>query len=84
MTLENKERYLQLLTEYKLHEYDEQLKEIVNGLNSIIPTCFFRIFNCQEIEQLISGKVEIDVNILKENVVYELVDPNEKHISFFW
>jgi hypothetical protein len=70
--MENREKYL------------EQMKEMVNGLNSIIPTCFLRIFNCQEIEELISGKVEIDVNRLKENAVYELVDQNEKHISFFW
>lgn len=26
----------------------------------------------------------MDVNVLKDNVVYEDVDPSEDHIKFFW
>lgn len=68
VTQENKEEYVQRVVEYRLVEsVREQLDNFLKGFHDIIPPDLISIFNEQELELLISGLPEIDVDEWKNN-----------------
>lgn len=42
----------------------------MDGLNSVIPIDLLKIFSCEELELLISGLPEINIEDLRKNTVY--------------
>jgi len=84
VTWSNRLNYLHHLTTYKIHEGHLQMQAIKEGLSSIIPADTLMLFTWQELELTICGSPFIDIAILKENAVYEDVDPLEEHVGFFW
>lgn len=51
-------------------EIKTQIEAFLYGLNSVIPIDLLKIFSCDELELLISGLPEINVDDLKKNTVY--------------
>lgn len=51
-------------------EIKTQIESFLDGLNSVIPIDLLKIFSCEELELLISGLPEINIEDLKRNTVY--------------
>lgn len=60
------------------------LSLVIKGLSTILPTDLLPMFTVAELEAVICGESEMDVNTLKQATVYESVNPSESHIGFFW
>lgn len=85
VTQENKEEYVQLVVEYRLVEsVREQLDNFLKGFHEIIPPDLISIFNEQELELLISGLPEIDVDEWKNNTEYHNYSASSSQIQWFW
>ncbi|KAK0100661.1 hypothetical protein ONS95_007113 [Cadophora gregata] len=85
VTEENKHEYVRLMTEFRLTgSVKEQLDEFLRGFHDIIPAELVVIFNEQELELLISGLPEIDVDDWKSNTEYHNYTASSPQIQWFW
>lgn len=85
VTQENKEHYVQRVVEYRLVEsVKEQIDNFLTGFHEIIPPDLISIFNEQELELLISGLPEIDVDEWKNNTDYHNYSASSSQIQWFW
>lgn len=85
VTQENKEEYIQRVVEHRLvGSVKEQLDNFLKGFHDIIPADLISIFNEQELELLISGLPEIDVDDWKNNTEYHNYSASSPQIQWFW
>ncbi|KAK0249144.1 E3 ubiquitin-protein ligase tom1 [Friedmanniomyces endolithicus] len=85
VTEENKHEYVQLIVEYRLIKaVDQQLKDFLDGFHDIIPKDLIAIFNEQELELLISGLPDIDVDDWKNSSEYHNYQSTSPQIQWFW
>jgi E3 ubiquitin-protein ligase HUWE1 len=85
VTEENKQEYVQLVVEYRLTgSVKEQLENFLKGFHDIIPAELISIFNEQELELLISGLPDIDVDDWKNNSEYHNYSASSSQIQWFW
>lgn len=85
VTEQNKQEYVKKIVEYKLHtSVKEQMDNFLLGFYAIIPKDLVSIFDEQELELLISGLPDIDVDDWKNNTNYVNYTPTCKQISYFW
>ncbi|KAI9270590.1 hypothetical protein BDA99DRAFT_478483 [Phascolomyces articulosus] len=72
VTEENKHEYVALVTEQKLTTaIKDQINAFLQGFHDVIPTSLIQIFNEQELELLISGLPDIDIDDWKNNTEYQ-------------
>jgi len=60
------------------------LNAFLEGFYDIIPKRLISIFNEQELELLVSGLPNIDIEDLKSNTEYHKYQPNSLQIQWFW
>ncbi|KAF4343676.1 e3 ubiquitin ligase HUWE1 [Fusarium beomiforme] len=85
VTEENKHDYVRLVVEHKLlSSVKEQMANFLQGFHDIIPAELISIFNEQELELLISGLPDIDIDDWKSNTEYHNYTPSSQQIQWFW
>jgi E3 ubiquitin-protein ligase HUWE1 len=85
VTEENKHEYVNLVSEQKLYlAIKDQVNAFIEGFNDIIPSELTQIFNEQELELLISGLPDIDIDEWKANTVYVGYTLSSPQIQWFW
>lgn len=85
VTEDNKQEYVRLVVEHRLiKSVEEQLEWFLKGFHDIIPAELVSIFNEQELELLISGLPEIDVDDWRNNTEYHNYQATSAQIQWFW
>ena len=85
VTEENKADYVQKLVEHRLiGSVKDQLDNFVLGFHDIVPADLVSIFNESELELLISGLPEINVDDWKANTEYHSYSASSQQIQWFW
>ncbi|KAF9976767.1 hypothetical protein BGZ73_007902 [Actinomortierella ambigua] len=85
VTEENKHEYVKLITEQKLTlAIKDQIHSFLQGFHEIIPAQLISIFNEQELELLISGLPDIDIDEWKNNAEYHNYSSSSPAIQWFW
>lgn len=85
VTEENKREYVNAQVRYRLTtSVREQLENFVRGFHDIIPAELVAIFDEQELELLISGLPEIDVDDWKAHTEYHNYNANSPQVTWFW
>ena len=85
VTEENKEEYVKLIVEYRLFtSIKDQMNNFLEGFYSIINKELISIFDEQELELLVSGLPDIDVDDWKNNTKYENYSPSSPQVEWFW
>ncbi|KAF9918729.1 hypothetical protein BX616_006259 [Lobosporangium transversale] len=85
VTEENKHEYVKYITEQKLTlAIKDQIHSFLQGFHEIIPAHLISIFNEQELELLISGLPDIDVDEWKNNTEYQNYTQASPQIQNFW
>ena len=80
-----KQEYVDLVCQYKMtYSIKEQLDAFLKGFYDIIPKHLISIFNEQELELLISGLPNIDIDDLKANTKYYKYQSSSVQIQWFW
>lgn len=83
VTEENKMEYIRLVCQMKMTgAIRKQLNAFLEGFYDIIPKRLISIFNEQELELLISGLPNIDIDDLKANSEYHKYQPTSLQVSF--
>ncbi|KAL2147000.1 hypothetical protein VTI28DRAFT_1296 [Corynascus sepedonium] len=85
VTEENKHEYVRLIVEHKLlTSVKDQMENFLKGFHDIIPEDLIAIFTEQELELLISGLPDIDVDDWKSNTEYQNYTAASQQIQWFW
>ena len=85
VTEDNKQEWVRLIVEHKLiKSVEPQLDKFLEGFHEIIPAELVSIFNEQELELLISGLPDIDVDDWKNNTEYHNYQATSPQIQWFW
>lgn len=85
VTEENKEEYLALMTEWRLNRgIEEQTKAFLDGFNEVVPLYWLSCFDERELELMLCGMQEIDLDDWMRNSVYRHYTRNSKQVIWFW
>uniref|UniRef100_A0A4W3GQ96 E3 ubiquitin-protein ligase n=1 Tax=Callorhinchus milii TaxID=7868 RepID=A0A4W3GQ96_CALMI len=85
VTEENKEEYIGLVAEWRLSRgVEEQTQAFLEGFNEVLPLHYLQSFDAKELEVLLCGMQEIDLNDWQRNAIYRNYNRNSKQIIWFW
>lgn len=85
VTNDNKTDYVDLLVRWRIvNRVEEQMQSFLAGLFDIIPRSLLMIFDDREMELLIGGIAEIDVDDWINNTVYRDCSFEDQMVSWFW
>ncbi|KAK0461087.1 uncharacterized protein EV420DRAFT_1746494 [Desarmillaria tabescens] len=85
VTQENKREFVQLSAQYRLYSsIKEQIENLLSGFYEIIPKDLVTIFNEQELELLISGTPDIDVDEWRAATEYNGYTSSDPNIVWWW
>ena len=65
ITTKTFKQYCSLYRQYRLKEFNRQITFIQQGLYSVIPSYYLSLFTSNEVEELVCGKGQIDIDTLK-------------------
>ncbi|CAO3597943.1 unnamed protein product [Absidia cylindrospora] len=85
VTEENKKEYVNLITEWRISKrVDEQFQAFKEGFNQLIPQDLINVFDERELELLVGGIAEIDVDDWKKHTDYRGYTEQDDVIQWFW
>lgn len=85
VTNENKKEYVELITEWRIQKrVDEQFNAFVTGFHELIPADLVNVFDERELELLIGGIADIDVDDWKKHTDYRGYTENDAVVQNFW
>ncbi|KJH52273.1 HECT-domain protein [Dictyocaulus viviparus] len=81
----NKEEYVKLVCQMKMTgSIRKQLDAFLTGFYEVIPKQLISMFNEQELELLISGLPDVDIDDLANNTEYKMYTKTSVQIQWFW
>uniref|UniRef100_A0A1A8L513 E3 ubiquitin-protein ligase n=1 Tax=Nothobranchius pienaari TaxID=704102 RepID=A0A1A8L513_9TELE len=82
---ENKEEYISLMAEWRFSRGVEgQTKAFLDGFNEVVPLQWLQYFDEKELEVMLCGMQEVDLQDWQRNTVYRHYTRNSKQIIWFW
>uniref|UniRef100_A0A8I5TTN3 E3 ubiquitin-protein ligase n=1 Tax=Pongo abelii TaxID=9601 RepID=A0A8I5TTN3_PONAB len=85
VTEENKEEYIRMVAEWRLSRgVEEQTQAFFEGFNEILPQQYLQYFDAKELEVLLCGMQEIDLNDWQRHAIYRHFTRTSKQIMWFW
>lgn len=85
VTEENKKEYVDLITEYRIiKRVREQFEAFSSGFLELIPQELINVFDERELELLIGGMSEIDVDDWSRFTDYRGYEMNDEVVQWFW
>lgn len=85
VTEENKENYLMLMTEWRMTRgIEQQTQAFLDGFNEVVPIEWLKYFDERELELLLCGMQEIDVEDWQRHTIYRHYTRSSKPIQWFW
>ncbi|KAL1411894.1 hypothetical protein Q8F55_002880 [Vanrija albida] len=85
VTEDNKKDYVNYVTEYRIsRRVSEQFEAFMSGFNELIPQELINVFDERELELLIGGMSEIDVDDWQKHTDYRGYNPSDEVVEWFW
>ncbi|KAI0170873.1 HECT-domain-containing protein [Pestalotiopsis sp. NC0098] len=85
VTNENKKEYVELMVKWRIEKrIAEQFQAFKDGFHELIPQDLVNVFDERELELLIGGIAEIDVDDWKKHTDYRGYTESDEVIQFFW
>ncbi|XP_066159164.1 E3 ubiquitin-protein ligase Su(dx) [Euwallacea fornicatus] len=85
VTEENKEEYLTLMTNWRMTRgIEQQTQAFLDGFNEVVPIEWLKYFDERELELLLCGMQEIDVEDWQRHTIYRHYTRNSKPVAWFW
>jgi hypothetical protein len=84
VTFENAKEYSDLIERYRLNEGRLIYDLLRKGMSAVVPMDLLNMFSWRQVETLVCGAADIDVDILKDKTEYDSCSASDRHIQFFW
>jgi atrophin-1 interacting protein 5 (WW domain-containing E3 ubiquitin protein ligase 1) len=77
--------FYRLMTEWRMTRgIEEQTKAFLDGFNEVVPLEWLKYFDERELELMLCGMQEIDVDDWQRNSIYRHYTRNSKQVAWFW
>jgi E3 ubiquitin-protein ligase NEDD4 len=77
--------YVELVTDWRIsRRIEEQFRAFQQGFNEIVPQDLISVFDERELELLIGGLSDIDVDDWKKHTDYKGYSESDHVIQWFW
>ena len=84
VSLDNHQEYFKLSLYMRLHEFDQQVAVIREGMSRVVPVPLLSLFTGPELETMVCGSREISVELLKSVTTYKGIDHGAPLVQWFW
>lgn len=85
VTEANKEQYLHLVTQWRMTRgIEEQTSAFLDGFNEVVPLEWLKYFDERELELMLCGMQEVDVDDWQRNTIYRHYTRTSKQVVWFW
>ncbi|XP_021379253.1 NEDD4-like E3 ubiquitin-protein ligase WWP1 isoform X2 [Mizuhopecten yessoensis] len=85
VTEENKEEYINLMTNWRFQRgVEDQTKAFLDGFSEVVPLQWLQYFDERELELMLCGMQEVDVDDWERNTIYRHYQRNSKQVVWFW
>ncbi|KAK2192236.1 hypothetical protein NP493_36g04015 [Ridgeia piscesae] len=85
VTEENKLEYIELMTQWRFTRgIEDQAKAFLDGMNEVVPLQWLQYFDERELELILCGMQEIDVDDWEKNTIYRHYTRSSKQVQWFW
>ncbi|XP_019628999.1 PREDICTED: NEDD4-like E3 ubiquitin-protein ligase WWP1 isoform X2 [Branchiostoma belcheri] len=85
VTEENKDEYILLMVNWRFQRgVEEQTKAFLDGFNDVVPLQWLQYFDERELELMLCGMQEFDINDWQRNTIYRHYARNSKQVQWFW
>ncbi|CAJ2503023.1 Uu.00g104170.m01.CDS01 [Anthostomella pinea] len=85
VTNDNKKEYVDLMVKWRIEKrIAEQFQAFKDGFHELIPSDLVNVFDERELELLIGGIAEIDVDDWKKHTDYRGYTESDEVVQFFW
>ena len=81
---DNRLEYVRLALNFRLREFDEQVRWVREGMARVIPVPLLSLFNGYELETMACGSPDIPLDLLKSVSSYKNIEPSSHLIKWFW
>ncbi|OQR67291.1 NEDD4 E3 ubiquitin-protein ligase WWP1-like [Tropilaelaps mercedesae] len=82
---ENKDEYLRLMTDWRFSRgQEEQTKSFLDGFNEVLPLEWLHYFDERELELMLCGMQEIDIDDWQKNTIYRHYTRSSKQVIWLW
>jgi len=82
---QSKKLFYRLMTEWRMTRgIEEQTKAFLEGFNEVVPLEWLKYFDERELELMLCGMQEIDVEDWQRNSIYRHYTRNSKQVAWFW
>lgn len=81
----NQRQFLEDVRRARLQRSNAQLDSLLQGLGDVLPVELLPLWTPEELELMICGPIELDVELLKRVTAYGPgVREDDEHVQFFW
>lgn len=84
VTFDNCGQYADLILKARLNESIKAYDAVREGLSAVVPLDYLNLMSYKQLETLVCGAADVDVEILKENTDYDGCSLTDQHIIYFW
>ena len=84
VNFENRGVYCDAVEKFRLRELDRQLAAMRRGLGCVVPLSLLQLFTWKQVEELIAGKPDVDVEDLQRHTEYRGYTPHSPVVRAFW
>ncbi|XP_034230573.1 E3 ubiquitin-protein ligase Su(dx) [Thrips palmi] len=82
---ENKEEYMRLMTEWRMTRgIEDQTNYFLQGFDEVVPLVWLKYFDERELELMLCGMQEVDVDDWQRNTIYRHYTRSSKQVVWFW
>ena len=84
VTADNRAEYVRLALNYRLHEFDQIVAAVREGISRVVPVPLFSLFTGYELEMMVCGSPDIPVHLLRSVATYKGVESSSPLVTWFW
>jgi len=85
VTEENKEEYIRLMIDWRFSRgVKEQTRAFLDGFNEVVPLQWLQYFDERELELMLCGMQEFDIDDWYRNTIYRNYTKTSKQVTWFW
>ncbi|XP_013380651.1 E3 ubiquitin-protein ligase Su(dx) isoform X2 [Lingula anatina] len=85
VTEANKDEYIELMTNWRFTRgVEEQTKAFLDGFNEVVPLQWLQYFDERELELMLCGMQEVDIDDWEKNTIYRHYTRSSKQVVWFW
>lgn len=85
VTEANKEEYIRLMIDWRFSRgVKEQTRAFLDGFNEVVPLQWLQYFDERELELMLCGMQEFDIDDWQRNTIYRNYTKTSKQVQWFW